>query len=199
MLDLLDWIGRITTALFVIALLAGIYGWSTGIIPAMVRLGNGFAKRKIAIFAKGNQFVSLKDLLVDSKLFKTKNIIQVSSKNDFGRAEQSTLYLVFWPDWQNELTEILQSKKDGDALIVYAPQEFGFIPKGQMSDLSSRRNVMITNFRGRLLNDIVVSMITPSYERYQNRWASCLFETFGGQKIGREGLYCFYNCITSAL
>ncbi len=165
MLDLLDWIGRVTTALFVIALLAGIYGWSTGIIPAMVRLGNGFAKRKIAIFAKGNQFVSLNDLLVDSKLFKTKNIIQVSSKNDFGRAEQSTLYLVFWPDWQNELTEILQSKKDGDALIVYAPQEFGFIPKGQMSDLSSRRNVMITNFRGRLLNDIVVSMITTSYER----------------------------------
>ena len=165
MLDLLDWVGRVTTALFVIALLAGIYGWSTGIIPAMVRLGNGFAKRKIAIFAKGDQFISLKNLLGDSKLFKVKNIIQVSSKSDFGRAEQSTLYLVFWPDWQNELTEILQNKKDGHALIVYAPQESGFIPKEQMSDLSSRRNVMVTNFRGRLLNDIVVSMITTSYEQ----------------------------------
>ena len=165
MIEILDWIGRISAGVLVIALLAGIYGWSRGIIPAMVRLGNGFARRKIAIFAKGDQFISLKDLLVDSKLFKAKNIIQVSSKNDFGRAEQSTLYLVFWPDWQNELTEILQSKKDGDALIVYAPQEFGFIPKEQMSDLSSRRNVMITNFRGRLLNDIVVSMITTSYEQ----------------------------------
>src|SRR6266849_624880 len=107
---------RITAGILVIALLAGIYGWSRGIIPAMVRLGNGFAKRKIAILAKGDQFISLKDLLVDSKLFKAKNIIQVSSKKDFGRAEQSTLYLVFWPDWQNELNEILQSKKDGDAL-----------------------------------------------------------------------------------
>ncbi len=165
MLDLLDWIGRVTTALFVIAILAGIYGWSRGIIPAMVRLGNGFAKRKIAIFAKSDQFTSLRDLLVDSKLFKAKNIIQISSESDFGRAEQSTLYLVFWPDWQNELTEILQSKKDGHALIVYAPQESGFIPKEQMSDLSSRRNVMVTNFRGRLLNDIVVSMITTSYEQ----------------------------------
>src|SRR5260221_12439596 len=113
MLDLLDWIGRVTTALFVIALRAGIYGWSTEIIPAMVRLGNGFAKRKIAIFAKGDQFISLKDLLVDSKLFKAKNIIQVSSKNDFGRAEQSTLYLVFEPDWQNRLTKILQSRTNG--------------------------------------------------------------------------------------
>src|SRR6266699_1803730 len=116
MLDLLDWIGRVTTALFVIALLAGIYGWSTGIIPAMVRLGNGVAKRKIAIFAKGDQFISLKDLLVDSKLFKAKNIIQVSTKNDFGRAEQSTLYLIYWPDWQNELDDILRSKKENHAL-----------------------------------------------------------------------------------
>jgi len=165
MLEIIDWIGRISAVVLVIAILAGIYGWSRGIIPAMVRLGNGFAKRKIAIFAKGDQFISLRDLLVDSKLFKAKNIVQVSSKSDFGRAEQSTLYLVFWPDWQKELTEILQSKKDSDALIVYAPQEFGFIPKEQMSDLSSRRNVMITNFRGRLLNDLVVSMITTSYEQ----------------------------------
>ncbi len=165
MLEIIDWIGRITVVVFLITLLVAIYGWSTGIIPAMVRLGNGFAKRKIAIFAKGDQFISLRDLLVDSKLFKAKNIVQVSSKSNFGRAEQTTLYLVFWPDWQNELTEILQSKKDSHALIVYAPQEFGFIPKEQMSDLSSRRNVMITNFRGRLLNDLVVSMITTSYEQ----------------------------------
>jgi len=165
MIEFLDLIGRISAAVLVIAILAGIYGWSRGIIPAMVRLGNGFAKRKIAIFAKGDQFTSLKDLFVDSKLFKAKNIIQVSSKNDFGRAEQSTLYLIYWPDWQNDLDDILKSKKDAHALIVYAPQELGFIPKEQMSVLSSHRYVTITNFRGRLLNDIVVSMITTSYER----------------------------------
>src|SRR6266700_6040527 len=63
MIEILDWIGRISAGILVIALLVGIYGWSRGIIPAMVRLGNGFAKRKIAIFARSNQFVSLKDLL----------------------------------------------------------------------------------------------------------------------------------------
>ena len=165
MLEIIDWIGRISSVVLVIAIIAGIYGWSRGIIPAMVRLGNGFAKRKIAIFAKGDQFISLKDLLVDSKLFKAKNIIQVSTKNDFGRAEQSTLYLIYWPDWQSDLDDILKSKKDTYALIIYAPQELGFIPKEQMSVLSSQRNVTIANFRGRLLNDIVVSMITTSYEQ----------------------------------
>ena len=165
MIEFLDLIGRISSAIIVIAILAGIYGWSTGIIPAMVRLGNGFAKRKIAIFAKGDHFISLKDLLVDSKLFKAKNIIQVSSKNDFGRAEQSTLYLLYWPDWQNDLNDILNIKKDAHALIVYAPQELGFIPAVQMSALSRHSYVTTTNFRGRLLNDIVVSMITTSYEQ----------------------------------
>src|SRR6266516_4516011 len=56
MIEILDWIGRISAGILVIALLVGIYGWSRGIIPAMVRLGNGFAKRKIAIFARSNQF-----------------------------------------------------------------------------------------------------------------------------------------------
>lgn len=72
LLDIIDWIGRISSVVLVIAIIAGIYGWFIGIIPAMVRLGNGFAKRKIAIFAKGDHFMSLKDLLVDSKLFKAR-------------------------------------------------------------------------------------------------------------------------------
>ena len=57
MTDFLDLIGRISSAIIVIGILLGIYGWSRGIIPAIVRLGNGFAKRKIAIFAKGDHFM----------------------------------------------------------------------------------------------------------------------------------------------
>ena len=34
-----------------------------------------------------------------------------------------------------------------------------------MSLLDKKRNVVVNNFRGRLLNDIVVSMITTSYEK----------------------------------
>ena len=56
-------------------------------------------------------------------------------------------------------------KADGTALIIYAPQEHGFIPKETMALLDKKRNVVVNNFRGRLLNDIVASMITTSYER----------------------------------
>ncbi len=164
MIDILDGIGRITTVIFLVTIIWAVYAWFKGILPAMLRLGNGLAKRKIAIFAKGDNYSSLCDLLTDSKLFNKNNIIRISSPGDFGKAEQSTLYLVFWHDWQDKIDEILTSKKDNTALIVYAPQDLGFIPQEKMKDLNSKRNVIVTNFRGRLLNDIVGSLMTTSYQ-----------------------------------
>src|SRR5205807_275658 len=99
-LSILDWVGRIMAVLAVVALIGGFYAWVTGILPAVIRLGKGLSKRKIAIFAKGDVLKSLEDLLSDSKLFKKKNVIGISSSGDFGRAEQVTLFLVFWPDWR---------------------------------------------------------------------------------------------------
>src|SRR6266849_5551180 len=99
MISILDWVGRVTALIFLVTLVLVIYGWFKGILPAVIRLGNGFSKRKIAIFAKGDNLVSLKALLLDAGLFNEKNIIDISSDNDFGRAERATLFLVFWHDW----------------------------------------------------------------------------------------------------
>lgn len=164
-ITILDWVGRITTLLFIAALLWGFYAWFKGILPAIIRLGMGLAKRKIAIYAKGDNFSSLKDLLVDSKLFNEKNIIQISKEGDMAKGEQATLFLVYWPDWKNTLEKILGYKNDSVGFIVYAPQSEGFIPPNQMNTLNNHRNTIVTNFRGRLLNDIVVSLITTSYEQ----------------------------------
>jgi hypothetical protein len=62
--------------------------WARGILPAILRLGNGLAKRKIALFAKNDNLASLKHLLTDSKLFREKNICEIAKAGDFGRAEQ---------------------------------------------------------------------------------------------------------------
>ena len=164
MISILDWVGRVTAVIFLLTLVFGIYAWLKGIFPALIRLGNGFAKRKIAIFAKGDNLTSLKALLSDSGLFNEKNIIDISSNNDFGRAERATLFLIFWHDWQDKIDEIFSAKKDKTALVVYAPQDLGFIPQDKMKELNSKRNAIVTNFRGRLLNDIVISMMTTSYQ-----------------------------------
>lgn len=165
LIEILTIVGIIDTVVLVLALIWAFILWVRGISPALLRLGNGLAKRKIAIFAKGDNLNSLKSLLVDSKLFNAKNICDVTRVEDVGRAENATMYLVFWHDWVDNIAKILQMKPDECALIVYAPYDLGRIPDEQMKNLDGKRHAAVTNFRGRLLNDIVASMITTSYEK----------------------------------
>jgi len=158
----LDFAGYISTIIVIAGIIAGVVVWFSGISPALYRLGNGLAKRKIAVFAKNDNAVSLKSLLIDSKLFKQKNIFEITCKDDVGKAEEASVYLVHWHDWANDISEILSKKPDKCAMVVYAPYDKGKIPDEQMKNLDGKRHTAVTNFRGRLLNDIVTAMITMS-------------------------------------
>lgn len=157
-------VGTIETIVFTGALIWGVILWARGILPALLRLGNGLAKRKIAVFAKGDNAGSLRDLLTDSRLFRKSNIIEVTTANDVGRAEGASVYLVHWHDWSANMADILGQKPDSCAMVVYAPYELGRIPDVEMKNLDGKRNTAVTNFRGRLLNDIITSMMTTGYE-----------------------------------
>ena len=161
----LNIIATIETIVLVFGVVWGVVLWIRGILPALLRLGNGLAKRKIALFAKGDNITSLTHLLTDSALLKSKNLISITKPEDIGRAEPATMYLVVWSDWAKDIQAILDMKSDKCALIVYAPYEGGRIPDEQMKLLDGKRHTAVTNFRGRLLNDIVASMITTSYEK----------------------------------
>lgn len=80
-------------------------------------------------------------------------------------AEGASVYLMFWPDWKDSVDDILAVKSESCALIVYAPRNAGQIPEPDMMNLDGKRHTAVTNFRGRLLNDIVTAMITTSYEK----------------------------------
>lgn len=161
----LDIIGHISTIIVVIIFFWGLWAWYRGILPALVRLGKGLAKRKIAIFAKGDNLTSMKNLLLDTNLFNKKNIMDIATATDFGRAERASVFLVFWHDWDDDIEQLLSKKKDGTALIVYAPRVLGDISQDKFNKISELRNTTVTNFRGRLLNDIVISLITTSYDQ----------------------------------
>lgn len=158
-MEILAIIGIIETLILVAGIIYAVYLWVRGILPVLYRLGNGLAKRKIAVFAKGDNLSSIKSLLEDSKLFRQR-IIEVTSKNDLGRAEKASVYLVYWHDWSNEINDILAKKPDKCPMIVYAPYNKEKIPDDQMENLDGKRNTSVTNFRGRLLNDVVTAMIT---------------------------------------
>ena len=163
-IKILDIIGYITTCIVVIAFSVGIYKWITGISPALWRLGKGLSSRKIAILAESDNFTSLKNLLLDSNLIKKKNIIQVTGK-ELKKAANYTLLLAHWGSISSYLDSVLSDKRDETALLIYAPQEEGLIPSEELGKINQHRNVIVVNFRGRLLNDIVTSLITTSYEK----------------------------------
>lgn len=155
----------ISPAIVAVTTIAGIWLCVSGFIPVLIRLGNGLKRRKIAIFAKGGMRDSLHALFADSKLFNTKNIISVAHEGDFGRAEDASVFLVHWPDWPDEMARIIALKKDAAPLVVYAPQGEGPVPPQTIAALEQQRNVALANLRGRLLNDVVVSLITSAYEK----------------------------------
>ena len=160
--SVLEAVGYGSTIIVIGATVAAVVLWVRGIAPVLLRLGTGLARRKIAIFAKGDMAISLRSLLLDSRLLKERNLIAIGDEGDIDKGRAATLFVVYWPDWSESIDEILRQKTDDAAMIVYAPQDKGFIPKEVMATLNGKRNVMVCNLRGRLLNDVVGSMITTS-------------------------------------
>lgn len=160
-LTFLDIAGYFATIIVFVRLGVAIWNWFTGISPAVRRLGKGLAKRKIALFSSDH---GLKHLLEDSGLFREENIIEISKKDELGRCEDATIFLVYWPEWSRQIKQIIAKKTDKTALIVYAPRSKGEISKKNINLICEERNSSITNFRGRLLNDLVSAMITTGYQ-----------------------------------
>lgn len=156
-------VGGISTLVTVLTFLYGIYLFAKGIFPVWLRLGMGLSNRKIAVFAENDEYTSLKGILVESGIFQDGNILKVH-KGELKSAEKYSLFLMYWKDFQADIDEILRMKKNSTALIVYAPQRDGFIDKPIMEKINEQRNTIIVNFKGRLINDLLMSMITTGYK-----------------------------------
>lgn len=155
----------IDAVVLVVIIVVAIATWFSGIAPAWWRLGNGLARRKVAIFARNENLGSLKDLLGRSRLFKWRNIIEIQTAADIGVAEDASVYVVYWPDRSNAMDQVLEKKRSSVPMIVYAPFEYDEIPDETMRKIDGHRHTAVTNFRGRLLNDILTAMITTAYEK----------------------------------
>lgn len=134
----------------------------SGVIPVWYRLGLGLSKRKVAIFASLENFANIKTSITDSTIFKEKNIIQITS-NNIDRAKDQTIFLVDWETFNEQIEQVFSARKNHQtAIVIYAKPRS--IPQEKMNEIADRPNTVVANFRGRLLNDILTSLITTSYE-----------------------------------
>lgn len=156
-------VGGATVTLAFIAFIYRLACWTFGITPIVFRLGIAVWQRKVAIFGSVEKFESLKMSLIDSNIFKEKNIIHISSDN-IDKAKDETIFLVDWETFGDKVEQIFSARKnDQTAIVIYAKPTS--IPQGIMNDIANRANTVVVNFRGRLLNDILTSLITTSYDR----------------------------------
>ena len=154
--------GGISILFILIQAFSTAYLYAKGIIPVWIRIGRGLSERKIAIFAEDKEFTDLRNMLVDSGLFLKKNVVQIE-KNSIKKAKNMTLLLVHWDSFGSQIEEILEMKEDHYGLIIYAPQNEGKIDPTRFNKIANERNTIVVNLRGRLLNDIFISMITTGY------------------------------------
>ncbi len=153
--------GGLSTVVIIVSFLWGVSLALMGILPVWYRLGTSLSRRKVAIFADA-KYSDLKAMLVDSGLFKEKNIIKVE-RDSLKKAEQYDFYLVHYQPFKQEMNTILDMKKDTGALLVYAPPTQNReerVSNEVVQRINSQRNSILVNMRGRLLNDVFLSMLT---------------------------------------
>ncbi len=156
-------VGGLTVTLGILGFIYKVICWIFGITPIVFRLGIALWKRKIAIFGSAEVFESIKASLTDSKIFKEKNIVHIKLDN-IDKAKDETIFLVDWETFGDKVEQIFSARKNHQtAIVIYAKP--ASIPQDKMNDIANRANTVVVNFRGRLLNDILTSLITTSYDR----------------------------------
>lgn len=156
-------VGGLTVTLVVLGSLYKVICSIFGITPVVFRLGVALWKRKVAIFGSVEVFESIKASLLDSKIFKEQNIVHIKSDN-IDKAKDETIFLVDWETFGDKIEQIFSARKNHQtAIVIYAKP--ASISQDKMSDIANRANTVVVNFRGRLLNDILTSLITTSYDR----------------------------------
>ncbi len=163
----LEIVGLVTTAVSILIFLAAVVGWVLGIAPLMYRLGLGRWSRKINIAAEGSAYSSLETDLIDSGVFR-KNNIQPISKSTLSKVKDANLILIDYASFtEAEIKTIISNKKSSAGMVVYFPDfsPTNRIPEDISKLINNEPHSVLANFRGRLINDILVTLLSTSYEK----------------------------------
>lgn len=142
-----------------------ILGALSGITQAMWRFGLALFGKKVVVIAEVTEFECIKEDLTDSGLIKSKNVIRVSDKQ-LAKARNALLLIVAYGYLnEKELEKVISDKDSRCGLIVYCPPERGRVSPEEMQTLSKTAFSALCNFRGRLVNDVLLMMLSTSFKK----------------------------------
>lgn len=155
-------IGGLTVLISTAALLIRAAMWTLGITPIILKFGMALKKSKVAIFATADAFASLQTTVVESGVLPKGRLSQITPDN-MAHASSHQIFLVDWESFGEHIDEIFQVRANTKkAIVIFAKPQT--IPHEKMEDIANRPHTVVVNFRGRLLNDILTSLVTTSYD-----------------------------------
>lgn len=164
----LEAVGGLTIIFSLTLSIWAIISWSMGIFPLFLRLGFGRWSRKIKIAANGDVYKSLKDDMKNTGIFRKGNIEQITS-NSLAKIEEAGLVLVHYPSFtEEEIRRMVSLKKSSAGFIFYFPEfnpPTNVIPTEMLKVINNEPFATVVNFRGRLMNDIVTTLLSTSYDK----------------------------------
>jgi hypothetical protein len=162
-LNFLDTYGRVATAIVLLTVTWRILLYIRGVVPVSIRAGR-IRQNKVAIFADSNNYNELKSSLGSTKLFREGNFVEINTAGDIAACEDCDVFVMCWADFENDIDAILSRKTARKGLIVYAPFPVQVPPDG-MNKLKNHNFVTLTNFRGRLITDLLAMAIVIRYAK----------------------------------
>lgn len=161
----LGYLDLLMRALGFMALVAIAGGAIAGVTQALWRFGLALFGKKILIIASEEDYSYIREDLVNSGLIKPRNIEYVSKKY-LGKTRDALLLIVVHGVLNSdELKYVVREKSSRCGLIVYCPPEKGRIGQSEMELLSSTSFTALCNFRGRMVSDVLLMMLSTSFKR----------------------------------
>jgi hypothetical protein len=155
-------VGGFTVLIAIFNLFYRIIFTIVGISPLIIRIGKGIWRRKIGVIGNAEAFSTLSSCIHDSGIFKKSNIISIPIEN-LDKAKSFSVLLVDWESSKEHIESILINRKSHNtATIVFANS--GTIPQDMMPKIANNSNTVVVNFKGRLINDLLNSLITTSFD-----------------------------------
>lgn len=155
-------IGGLTVVFAAIGIIYRIVCMTLGVTPLVFRVGKAIWRRKIAIVGSSESFKILNECITDSGIFKNRNVVHITTEN-IDKVKEYSILLVDWETSSSKIDQIFVARKNHNtAVIVFA--KAGTIPQEKMPEIANKSNTVVVNFKGRLLNDILNSLITTSFD-----------------------------------
>jgi hypothetical protein len=149
----------------ILATITVVIGCVWKLIPAAWRFGLALYGKKIYVVSDIEEYENVKSDLVDSGLIREKNIQLITDKQIEKARKALLLIVVYGYLNDDDFKTVVSRKRQRCGLIVYCPPGNTRIEDDKMKYLNKSSFTVLCNFRGRMVNDVLLMMLSTSFKK----------------------------------